>query len=138
MTYEKPLPRINADNQLFWEGCKDHELRFQKCASCGHVRYPPSIVCPGCHCRDYQLIVSAGTGKVYTYAVYHTAYHPGFQGDVPYVVAVVELDEGPRLLTNIVGCTSEKVFCEMPVLVAWQDVTLEISLPMFTPRSKAD
>ena len=75
---------------------------------------------------------------MYTYAVYHTAYHPGFQGDVPYVVAVVELDEGPRLLTNIVGCKSEKVFCEMPVLVAWQDVTLEISLPMFTPRSKAD
>jgi uncharacterized OB-fold protein len=135
MTYEKPLPRINADNKLFWEGCRDHELRFQKCSSCGHVRFPPSLVCPQCHQQDFQLIVSAGTGKVYTYAVYHVAYNPGFQGDVPYVVAVVELDEGPRLLTNIVGCKPDEVFCEMTVSVTWEDVTPEVSLPMFTLRT---
>ena len=133
MAYEKPLPRINGDNQPFWEGCRNHELRFQKCESCGHVRFPPALVCPQCLCRDFQWIISTGTGKVYTYAVFHVAYHPSFQGDVPYVTAVVELDEGPRLLTNIVGCAPEEVFSEMRVCVVWEDATPDISLPMFTP-----
>jgi len=70
---------------------------------------------------------------VYTYSVYHVAYHPGFADDLPYVVAVVELDEGPRLLTNIVGCPPEEVSCEMRVSVEFKEVTPEISLPVFKP-----
>ncbi|MGC9324173.1 MAG: Zn-ribbon domain-containing OB-fold protein [Desulfomonilia bacterium] len=135
MAYEKPLPRINSDNQAFWEACRNHELRFQRCTLCGHVRFPSSLVCPHCHGRASEWIVSAGTGKVYTYAVYHVAYHPGFLEDVPYVVAVVELDEGPRVLSNIVGCAPGEVVCGMPVAVAWEDVTPEVSLPKFTPAS---
>ncbi|HON38121.1 MAG: Zn-ribbon domain-containing OB-fold protein [Desulfomonilia bacterium] len=133
MEYTKPLPRINSDNREFWEGCRNHELRFQKCASCGHIRFPASYVCPKCLRKDFQWIVSAGIGKVYTYAVYHVAYHQGFLEDLPYVVAVVELQEGPRLLTNIVGCPPEEVSCEMPVTVVWKDATPDISLPMFRP-----
>jgi len=133
MEYAKPLPRINGDNQPFWEGCRCHELRFQKCVACGHVRYPPSLVCPQCLGRDVEWIVSAGTGKVHTYAVYHIAFDATFREDVPYVVAVVELDEGPRLLTNIVGCPPEAVRCDMAVAVTWRDVTAQISLPLFTP-----
>ena len=133
MAYDKPLPKINDDNRAFWEGCAAHELRFQKCASCGHVRFPPALVCPQCLCRDFHLIVSQGAGRVYTYSVYHVAYHPGFAEDLPYVVAVVELDEGPRLLTNIVGCPPEEVSCEMRVSVEFKEVTPEISLPVFKP-----
>ena len=133
MEYTKPLPRINSDNREFWEGCRNHELRFQKCASCGHIRFPASYVCPKCLRKDFQWIVSAGIGKVYTYAVYHVAYHQGFLEDLPYVVAVVELQEGPRLLTNIVGCSPDEVSCEMPVSVVWEDVTPDISLPLFRP-----
>ena len=133
MAYEKPLPRINGDNRQFWEGCKNHELKFQKCASCGHVRFPPSLVCPRCLCTDIEWVMSAGAGKVYTYAVYHTAYHDGFREEVPYVVAVVELREGPRLLTNIVGCAPGEVYCEMPVTVVWEDITPDITLPKFAP-----
>jgi len=70
---------------------------------------------------------------VYTYAIYHVAYHESFRENVPYVVAVVELREGPRLLTNIVECSPGEVFCEMPVSVLWEDVTPDISLPMFKP-----
>lgn len=133
MAYNKPLPRVNGDNQEFWEGCRNHELKFQQCASCGHIRFPASLVCPKCLCSDFQSIVSTGTGKVYTYAVYHVAFHQGFLEDLPYVVAVVELQEGPRLLTNIVGCPPEEVSCEMPVTVVWKDATPDISLPMFRP-----
>jgi len=133
MEYAKPLPRINGDNQPFWEGCRNHELRFEQCTACGHVRHPPSLVCPRCLGRQGQWIRSAGAGKVYSFAVYHVAFHEGFKQEVPYVVALVDLAEGPRLLTNIVGCAPEDVFCDMPVWVTWEDVTPEISLPKFRP-----
>jgi uncharacterized OB-fold protein len=75
--------------------------------------------------------MAKGCGKIFSYVVYHRAYHPGFEGDVPYVVALVELEEGPRMLTNIIGCRPEEVQCDMPVEVAWEDIEEEISLPKF-------
>jgi len=133
VSYTKPLPKLNGDNRPFWEGCRRNELRFQKCASCGHVRWPPAILCPQCHAMEIKWIISRGIGKVYTFAVYHVAYHPGFSADLPYVVAIVALDEGPHLLSNIVGCRSEEVSCEMPVRVLWEDVSETITLPKFEP-----
>ncbi|MBN2059213.1 MAG: OB-fold domain-containing protein [Deltaproteobacteria bacterium] len=133
MTCEKPLPQPNPDTQPFWNGYGKHELRFQKCDDCGHVRWQASMICPMCYSTDTGWIVARGRGKVYSYVVYHRAYHPAFNGDLPYVVAVVELDEGPHLLTNIVGCPPEDAFCEMPVEVSWDDVAEGISLPKFRP-----
>ena len=129
--HDKPLPRLNGDNQPFWEGCRQHELRFQRCSECGHVRWPAAILCPQCHSQATEWVVSGGTGKVYTFAVYHTAYHPAFATEVPYVVAVVALAEGPHLLTNLVGCPPEAVSCDMPVQVAWEDVAETVTLPKF-------
>jgi uncharacterized OB-fold protein len=80
-------------------------------------------------------MVSKGIGKVYTFAVYHSAYPPGFAADVPYTVAVVALDEGPHLLTNIVDCRPDEVRCEMPVGVHWEDIDERITLPKFKPLS---
>jgi uncharacterized protein len=131
--YQKPLPEINGDNTEFWSGCRAHELRFQKCRDCGHVRWPPSILCPACHSRETEWIVSSGRGTVYSFVIYHVAFHEGFRDDVPYVVADVELEEGPRLLTNIVECPHERIACGMPVQVVWDDVTEDFSLPKFRP-----
>lgn len=133
MPYEKPLPKLNGDNTSFWEGCRQHELRFQQCAACGHVRWPPALLCPRCHCTETNWLISAGIGRVYTYAVYHIAYHPGFAAELPYTVAVVALDEGPRLLTNIVHCRPEEVTCDMQVKVFWEDIDESITLPKFRP-----
>ena len=133
MSYDKPLPSINSDNKPFWEGCRLHELRFQQCADCGHVRWPPAIICPECHSTETAWLFSRGIGKVYTFVIYHAPFHPAFVADLPYVVAVVELDEGPHLLTNIVGCRPEDVTCDMPVQVTWDDVTDEVTLPKFKP-----
>ena len=135
MDYEKPLPVPNADTAPFWDGCRKHELRFQKCKECGHIRWPPSIICPKCHSMAHEMITAKGTGKIFTFAVYHQAYHPAFEKELPYVVAIVELEEGVRLLSNIVGCSHKQVMCEMPVEVIWEDVTEEFSLPRFQPRS---
>ncbi|NWG02930.1 MAG: Zn-ribbon domain-containing OB-fold protein [Syntrophaceae bacterium] len=133
--YNKPLPQINGDNKEFWMGCKEHTLKFQKCKACGHVRWPPSVICPMCYSQEIQWIAARGKGKVYSFAVYHVAYHPGFEKEVPYVVADVELEEGPRLLTNIVDCQPDEVTCNMPVEVTWEDITEEFSLPKFKPSS---
>lgn len=133
MTTDKPLPKINGDSRIFWEGCHNHELRFQKCTACGHIRWPPAFLCPRCLSKETDLIRASGRGTVYTYAVYHTAFDPAFRGDLPYVVAIVVLEEGPRLVTNIVGCHPSAVTCDMAVEVCWENVTEEVSLPKFRP-----
>lgn len=130
---EKPLPQPNADTKPFWDGCREHELRFQKCAECGHIRWPASFLCPACHSQEILWMTAKGQGKIYSYIVYHRAYHPGFEKDVPYVVALVELDEGPRMLTNIIGCGREEVQCDMPVEMGWEDMEENFSLPKFRP-----
>lgn len=131
MSVEKILPTPDADSKPFWDGCRDHQLKFQQCAACGEVRWPPSILCPTCHSQDTRWIEASGRGAIYTFAVYHQAFHPAFEGKLPYVVAVVRLDEGPMLLSNIVQCPHESLACGMPVKVAWDDISGELSLPKF-------
>jgi uncharacterized OB-fold protein len=133
--YEKPLPCVNDDTKEFWRGCKAHELRFQKCKACGHVRWPASLICPSCHSKDADRVVASGKGTIFTFAVYHVAFHPAFSNDLPYVVADVELEEGPRLVTNIIDCSVDKVECDLPVVVAWEKITEEFTLPKFRPAS---
>ena len=133
MEYMKPLPKLNADTKPFWDGCRNHELRFQRCAECGHVRWPPSILCPLCYSKEVEWIRASGKGTVFSFVVYHKAYHPAFEADLPYVVAIVELEEGPHFLTNIVGCDPRSVSCDMPVHVSWEDISEEFSLPKFRP-----
>jgi hypothetical protein len=128
---ERPLPNINGDNREFWAGCRNHQLKFQKCEECGHVRWPAALVCPACHSQKAGWLTSTGKGRIYTFVVYRIAYHPAFTDDLPYIVAIVEMGEGPRLLTNIVGCRPEDVACEMAVETVWKDVNNEISLPLF-------
>ena len=89
MEYLKPLPKLNADTKPFWNGCSDHELRFQKCMECGYVRWPPSIICPLCYSNKTEWIRASGKGKVFSFVVYHKPYHPAFKIDLPYVVAIV-------------------------------------------------
>jgi Predicted nucleic-acid-binding protein containing a Zn-ribbon len=88
-----------------------------------------------CYSYDTEWIVASGRGKVYTFAVYHQVYHESFRNDIPYVTAVIELEEGPHILSNIVGCSIDQVRCDMPVEVVWEDVTEEFSLPKFRPVS---
>ena len=133
MTYQKPLPQPNPDTKPFWDGCKEHQLRFQKCKVCGHIRWPAAIICPDCHAKETKWITAAGKGTVYSFTVYHQAFHPAFKDDIPYVTAIIALDEGPRLLSNIVGCAPDEVYCDMPVEVIWEDVDEEFSLPKFSP-----
>ena len=132
MTYMKPLPQPNADTKAFWDGCKEHQLRFQKCHDCEHVRWPPSVICPLCYSRYTDWIVASGKGIIYTFAVYHHSYNKAFDNEIPYVTAIIELEEGPHILSNIVDCNPGELKCDMPVSVVWDDITEEFSLPKFS------
>ena len=131
--YEKPLPVITEETAPYWEYCKKHELRMQKCTQCSYIRFPISIVCPNCHSMESEWTKLSGKGKVYSFIIFRQAYHESYKDDIPYVVAIIQLDEGPRMESNIIGCKVEDVKIDMPVEVCFNDVTEEISLPKFKP-----
>jgi uncharacterized protein len=120
----------------FWEGCHEHELRLQRCSDCLSVRFPPGPVCPHCRSNHYDMIVSTGRAKVYSWIVVrHPIPADVYGSEVPYVVALVQLAEGPRMPTNIVGCSPEEVRADMPLELVFKDVTATISLPQYRPAS---
>jgi len=131
--YDKPLPEIDADNREFWDSCKRHEMRLQHCSACGYWRYYPSPICHQCGSFEVEWRPITGLGTVYTFSVIHHPPVPAFSADIPYVYAVVELDEGPMMPTNIIGVASEDVAIGMRVQVTYDDVTPEVTLPKFAP-----
>lgn len=100
---ELPAPSIDDRSRPYWNGLAEGELRFQHCAACGRNWLPARDACPACLSAAPEWRRSAGMGRVVSWVVYHTAYHESLKDRIPYNVALVELDEGPRLLTNIVG-----------------------------------
>ena len=134
--YQKPLPQIDEVSRPYWEAAKRHELVLQRCQGCGHFRYPAGDTCPRCLSDRLEWVKVSGRGRVYTWTVFHKVYHPAFAEDMPYAVVAVELEEGPRLLTNLVDCRLEDIEVGMPVEVVFDDVTEEISLSKFRPSAK--
>lgn len=130
--YSKPLPEITEDNQPFWEGCKAHRLLLQRCSKCGYRR-DASPACPACLSAEHDWVEASGMGNIYSWIVVHQRYNKAFEDDLPYNVAIVELEEGPRLLTNIVGIKNEDIRPGLAVEVTWDEVTDEITLPKFRP-----
>lgn len=129
----KPLPRVDEETKGYWEACRRHELYVQQCRACLTRRHYPRAVCPKCLSSDTEWLRCAGTGTVYTFTVTHQNQAPGFRDEVPYVLAYVELDEGPRLLTNIVQCPVDAVHIGQRVTVVFEDVSDEIAIPRFRP-----
>ncbi|MBE0415430.1 MAG: Zn-ribbon domain-containing OB-fold protein [Dehalococcoidia bacterium] len=129
--YIKPLPQITAETREFWEGCKRHELLIQRCKDCGVYRHYPRLMCPKCGSWNVEWVKVGGRGKVYTWTVAVQPFHPGFFEDVPYAVVIVELEEGVRMVSNIVDCAPEEIYIGMPVEVVFDDVTEEVTLPRF-------
>jgi uncharacterized OB-fold protein len=129
----KPIPVPNEDSRRFWEGCNEGKLVLQKCRLCSHVRFYPRICCTECGATETDWIEASGHGTVYSHATVHRAPSAAFKADVPYVLALVTLDEGPRMMTNIVGCKPEAVAIDMPVKVVFDRVSEDIAVPKFEP-----
>jgi uncharacterized protein len=131
---EKPLPAITEDGAPFWEGCRHRQLRVQRCTACGHLRWPPSILCPKCLAEGGEWTALSGRGTIYSFIIVHRPQHPAFFDDVPYNVAIVELDEGVRMHSNVVECANEELRVGLPVEVVFDERNEEITLPRFRPR----
>jgi len=131
--WEKFKPVPTEDSEPYWEYCAKQELRMQKCKKCGHVRFPPSVICPKCWSMEHEWVRLSGRGKVYTWVVFHHAFYPGFADDVPYNTAIVRLEEGPFMHTNIVECENNDIYINMPVKVVFEKIDDEITLPKFKP-----
>ena len=112
-THSPPLPEPDALTQSFWEACRNRRLEVSACDGCGHLFLPPGPCCPNCWSTELSVRAVSGRGRVYSYVVYRRTYHPGMPA--PYVVGLIELDEGPRLISNIVGCEPEDVEIDLPV-----------------------
>lgn len=135
MEYKKPLPEPKPWTKEFWQAAKRHELLIQQCQNCKKNIFFPKVCCPNCLSTDLDWIKASGRGKVYSFSVLYANPPLAFKDDLPYVVAIVELEEGVRMYSNIVGCAAEEVECDMPVEVTFDDVTEEFSLPKFKPVS---
>jgi uncharacterized OB-fold protein len=134
-TYKKPLPRIDEESRGYWEALARHELYFQRCGDCGTSRLPPRAVCPACMSSVTEWVRASGRGTIYSFTVTYQNQMPGFREELPYVLAIVELAEGPRVMTNIVECAPDAVRVGMPVEIVFDDVTPEITLPKFRPAT---
>ncbi|SRR5579883_2549973 len=130
----KPLPQPTPETQPFWDGCKAHELRLQFCLDCQKHFFYPRIFCPTCLSDNVEWRTVSGKGTLLTY-VLSARPAPGFEDELPYAIAIVQLDEGPHLMTNIVGTaiTPENLPAGLPVEVVFTDVNDAISLPKFQP-----
>ncbi len=132
--YRKPIPVPTPETQFFWDKCKEHELWLQRCQACQHVFFYPRLHCPQCLSDEVPGFRASGKGTLWTYMINHRAV-PGFEDDAPYAIAIVQLEEGPRMMSNIVGIenTPENLVLDMPLEVVFEDATEEISIPKFRP-----
>ncbi len=129
----RPLPKPDEDTTPFWEACEREELRMQRCLDCGTLRFRPRLVCPACLSLRCEWALLSGRGTVHTFGVVHSPIIPAFKDELPYTLALVDLEEGPRMTTRIVDCSPEDVFIGMPVRVRFVPVAEHVTLPCFRP-----
>lgn len=136
MTTARPLPAMDGLAGQFYGFCRQHELRFQRCTGCGAWRHVPRELCAACGSWAWEWAPSSGRGTVFTWTVAVRAMHPAFQEAVPYAAVVIEMEEGVRILSTVTDCPPGELVIGMPVTVAFDDVTSEVTLPTFRRARK--
>ncbi|HEY7709022.1 MAG TPA: Zn-ribbon domain-containing OB-fold protein [Candidatus Entotheonella sp.] len=133
--YNKPLPRpLNPElTRPFWEAAKRHELVMPRCKTCDQLFFYPRSECPRCLGSDLEWVPVSGRGRLHSFTIINQPVNAAFRDDVPYVYAVVQLIEGPRMISNLVECDVESVSVDMPVEAVFDDVTPEWTLVKFKP-----
>lgn len=127
----KPMPKLDGHTGGFYGWCRQRELRFQRCLGCGEWRHVPREMCGACGSWDWEWARSSGRGTVYTWTVVARPMHPAFAEDTPYAPTVIEMEEGVRVLSRIVDCPIEELEIGMPVEVQFEEVTADLTLPLF-------
>ena len=128
---KKPLPTPDGDSVELWEGLKDGKLLLQKCADCGDIQYYRQEMCCSCLSDNVQSFEASGKGTIHSFSVVHRAPGPAFKADTPYAVLLVELEEGPRMISSLVGSDPNTIEMDMKVELVTEKLTDDISLPRF-------
>lgn len=128
--YNKPLPKSFPISEGYWEGCRNRQLVFQQCKDCGTYRHYPRPMCPNCYSMHFHWSPVRGRGKIYSVTVTHHSAHPGFK-DLPFAVVIVEMEEGLRVVGDLVNARPDEIRIGMPVEVTFDDVTEDVTLPRF-------
>jgi len=129
--YQKQLPLMEGTTGEFYQHCKNHELRFQRCTQCGTWRHVPRDMCAQCGSWAWEWAKSSGRGKLYTWTVVTFPMHPGFAEEVPYAVTLIEMEEGPRIVSRVIDVLPKDLRKDMSVEVIFDEVTHEVTLPKF-------
>jgi uncharacterized OB-fold protein len=129
--YAKPLPRATPDSEPYWRHLKEHRLHIQRCSGCGSFRMYPRPMCDRCYSFDAEWVPASGRGTVYSWGVVHQPVHPAWREEFPFAIVEVELEEGVRLRATMVDVPPEELSIGMPVEIAYDDVTDEVTLPRF-------
>jgi uncharacterized OB-fold protein len=141
MDLERPLPQpMTPEARPYWDGLRQQRLMLPKCADCGHTFFYPRAVCPRCASRAIGWIEASGRGRLHAFGIAQQSFNRAFKVRPPYVLAMIELEEGPRLMSNLVNVTADPahVRCDMPVEVVFERLTDEVTLPLFQPARPAD
>lgn len=133
-TKQKPVPTPDEASRPFFEGAREHRLMIQKCSSCGAVMWPVKTRCDNCLQATVTWVQASGKATLYSFTLMHQLLHPGFASEIPYNIAQVDLAEGLRILTNVVGCRNDELVIGMPLEVTFEDLSSEVTLPKFRPQ----
>jgi uncharacterized OB-fold protein len=132
---KRPAPLLTDDSAFFWEAAREGRLVAQRCRICDRVRHPPRPMCPHCHSLEFEVVTLSGRGSLYSYAILHHPQHPAF--DYPVVAALVDLEEGIRLVSNLAGIAPEEIEIGMELEVAFEPTENGGAVPVFR-RSGSD
>lgn len=133
---EKPGPRATKDSEEFWAFAADGALMLRACNACGALMYYPRILCTACMSTDLSWRRASGRGRVYAFTFVHRAPTEAFRGEAPYPVAIVELEEGPRMMSNIIACAAEALTIGLPVEVSFAPRAEGRVVPVFRPSAE--
>lgn len=128
----KPQPKITACAVPYWQSCLEEKLSLPYCKQCDTCFYYPRLWCPSCFNQELDWQVVSGRAKVYSFSVIHQSPLASYQQDLPYVLAVIELEEGPRMMTNVINCDVNTVHVDMPVTVTFEQRG-DMKIPQFEP-----
>lgn len=128
---ERLLPSPTPETQPYWDGLRAGRLRLQRCADCGRIRHYPRPVCDACWSMNVDWVDASGRGTVHSWTITHYAFHPAFKADLPYILLTVDLPEGVRMNAQARGIDADKLRLGLPVVVAFEAVTPELTLPVF-------
>lgn len=131
--YAKPLPHVTPLTQPFWDAARAGRLDVQRCGNCGTLRFPPARICDECLSEDVAWVTVSGRAAVWSMCEFHRLYFKGFAAELPYNVALVRLDEGPRMYTNLVGIPYKGIKIGMRVQAVFEPVTDDVTLVKFRP-----